>query len=46
VTLSDAKKVALAQSLYDDKKNTIEDICRTLRVSRSTLYRHIQQARH
>jgi DNA invertase Pin-like site-specific DNA recombinase len=39
--LSDAKKVALAQRLYADKGNTIDDICKTLRVSRSTLYRYI-----
>jgi DNA invertase Pin-like site-specific DNA recombinase len=39
--LDDAKKIALAQSLYDDKRNTIADICATLRVSRSTLYRYI-----
>ena len=40
--LSDAKKVALAQRLYDDTTNSIDDICRTLRVSRSTLYRYIK----
>jgi DNA invertase Pin-like site-specific DNA recombinase len=40
--LSDEKKVALAQSLYDDKRNTITEICKLLRVSRSTLYRHIK----
>jgi len=40
--LSDAKKVALAQRLYDDDSNSIDDICRTLRVSRSTLYRYIK----
>jgi predicted transcriptional regulator YheO len=32
----------LAQSLYDNKNNTIEDICRTLHISRATLYRYIQ----
>ena len=41
-SLSDAKKVALAQRLYDDTTNSIDDICKTLRVSRSTLYRYIQ----
>jgi len=41
--LSDAKKVALAQRLYDDTTNSIDDICRTLRVSRSTLYRYIKR---
>ena len=41
LSLSDAKKVAMAQALYDDRRNTIADICGTLRVSRSTLYRYI-----
>jgi DNA invertase Pin-like site-specific DNA recombinase len=40
--LNDAKKVALAQSLYDDKRNAIEEICKVLRISRSTLYRYIK----
>lgn len=43
--LSDPKKIALAQRLYDDPDNSIEDICQTLRVSRSTLYRYIKIAR-
>ena len=43
--LNDTKKVALAQRLYEDKKNSIDDICKTLRVSRSTLYRHVQVKR-
>jgi DNA invertase Pin-like site-specific DNA recombinase len=40
--LNQARKVALAQSLYDDKRNSIADICSTLRVSRATLYRYIK----
>lgn len=40
--LSDSKKVALAQTLYNDKNNSIGDICRTLHISRSTLYRYIE----
>src|SRR6266516_3268266 len=40
--LNDAKKVAMAQALYNDKRNSIADICKTLRVSRSTLYRYVQ----
>src|SRR6266581_8045662 len=40
-TLNTPKKVALAQSLYDDKTNSIDDICKTLHISRSTLYRYI-----
>ncbi len=30
------KKVAMAQSLYDDKNNAINDICKTLNISRAT----------
>jgi DNA invertase Pin-like site-specific DNA recombinase len=45
VALSDAKKIAIAQALYDDKSHSIADICRTLRVSRSTLYRYVKTAR-
>jgi DNA invertase Pin-like site-specific DNA recombinase len=40
-TLDTPKKVALAQSLYDDKNNTIDEICKALNISRATLYRHI-----
>ncbi len=41
-TLDTPKKIALAQSLYDDKNNTIDEICKTLNISRSTLYRYIK----
>jgi DNA invertase Pin-like site-specific DNA recombinase len=44
-TLNDPKKVAMAQALYNDKANSITDICKTLQVSRSTLYRYIQAKR-
>ncbi len=40
--LGDARKIAMAQALYDDKNNSIGDICKALRISRSTLYRYIQ----
>src|SRR5947209_2567848 len=40
--LNTQKKVAMAQALYDDKTNTIEDICNTLNISRTTLYRYIK----
>src|SRR4029079_2897801 len=33
----DTKKVELLQRLYADPNNEIEEICRTLRISRSTL---------
>jgi predicted transcriptional regulator YheO len=35
------KKVAMAQSLYVNKNNTIDEICKTLDISRSTLYRYM-----
>src|SRR6184192_1735774 len=40
--LNTPKKVVLAQSLYDNKNNTIEEICKTLHISRATLYRYIK----
>lgn len=40
-SLDDERKIALAQALYDDKRNTIETICKMLNISRATLYRYI-----
>ena len=40
-SLDTPRKVAIAQSLYDDRRNTIFDICKTLSVSRATLYRSV-----
>src|SRR6266849_6453871 len=40
-TLDTSKKVAIAQALYNDKTNSIDDICKTLNISRATLYRYI-----
>lgn len=37
-------KVALAQRLFADKKHAIDDICSTLGISRSTLYRYVREA--
>src|SRR5512135_152598 len=37
----DRRKAAIAQALYNDKTNPIADICRTLRISRATLYRYL-----
>ncbi len=34
-------KVAMARSLYNDHSNAIEDICKTLGISRATLYRNL-----
>jgi DNA invertase Pin-like site-specific DNA recombinase len=41
-SLNTPKKVATAQALYDNKKITIDEICRMLNVSRATLYRYIK----
>ena len=35
------KQLAIAQSLYDDPKNSIVEICRILKISKVTLYRSI-----
>ena len=40
--LDTPKKVAMAQALYADKGNTVGDICKTLNVSRATLYRYVR----
>jgi DNA invertase Pin-like site-specific DNA recombinase len=36
------RQIRIAQSLYDDPKNSIQEICRTLKISKVTLYRYIQ----
>src|SRR5688572_24830015 len=36
------KKLSIVQSLYDDPTNSIVEICRTLKISRATLYRSIK----
>src|SRR6266702_5238190 len=41
-SLNTPKKIAMAQALYDNKNNTIEEICKTLNISRATLYRYIE----
>ncbi|MCH7685120.1 MAG: helix-turn-helix domain-containing protein [Planctomycetes bacterium] len=41
VTVDEAR-VVLAKKLHADKSLDIEDICTTLRISRSTLYRYVQ----
>jgi DNA invertase Pin-like site-specific DNA recombinase len=37
-----ARQVGIAQSLYDDPQHSIEEICRTLKISKATLYRSIK----
>src|SRR5512135_2206295 len=44
--LNTPRKVQIAQRLYADKSNAIADICRTLRISRATLYRYIKSVSH
>jgi DNA invertase Pin-like site-specific DNA recombinase len=36
------RQIRIAQSLYDDPKNSIQEICRTLKISKVTLYRYIK----
>src|SRR5512143_3105622 len=38
----DLRKVQIAQQLYNDKTNAIADICRTLHISRATLYKYLK----
>ena len=48
-TLLSAKKIALLQELYesrDPKERSIGEICRSLTISRATLYRHIRKKQH
>jgi DNA invertase Pin-like site-specific DNA recombinase len=40
--LNTPKKITLAQSLYNDKNNSVDEICKTLNISRATLYRYIK----
>jgi DNA invertase Pin-like site-specific DNA recombinase len=37
-----SKKASIALALYKDKNNSIADICKTLNISRATLYRYIK----
>ena len=39
--LADPKQVALAQALYDGETTDVATICRTLGISRATLYRYL-----
>jgi len=42
---SKRKKIEMANALHADPTNSIEDICRTLHISRSTLYRWMGKTR-
>ena len=39
---SDETKVVLAKKLHADKSLGIDDVCNTLRISRSTFYRYVR----
>ncbi len=38
-----SSKVAMAKKLYGDKTNAIDEICKTLHISRATLYRYLRK---
>jgi DNA invertase Pin-like site-specific DNA recombinase len=38
------KKVQMVQDLYRNKENSIDEICKTLNISRTTLYRYIKSS--
>lgn len=40
--LMDSRKVTMAKALFNDKNTTIKEICKTLGVSRATLYRYLK----
>jgi len=40
--LGNARKVAIAKTLYEDRKIPVNDICRDLNISRATLYRYLK----
>jgi DNA invertase Pin-like site-specific DNA recombinase len=41
----DARKQALALDLYETRRHSVEDVCRTVGCSRSTLYTYIRAAK-
>ncbi len=43
--LTSDRKVQLARTLYQEKAHSIEDICKTLGISRATLYRYVKQSK-
>lgn len=40
---ADPKQAAMARDLYKGRHHSVADICRTLKVSRATLYRYLQR---
>lgn len=39
----DDNKVAMAISLLNDLKHSVDDVCKTLKISRPTLYRYLKK---
>ena len=39
---SDNRRVVLATKLYQDKSISLDDICATLKISMTTLYRYVR----
>jgi transposase-like protein len=39
----DEGKLRMARSLMADKRNSVDDVCRTLGVSKSTLYKYLRE---
>lgn len=39
---TDQRTIAAAKDLYADKSQSVSDICRTLRISKTTLYRYLK----
>jgi AcrR family transcriptional regulator len=39
----DARKISMARTLMEDPNASISDVCDALRVSRATLYRHLEK---
>ena len=37
------KKVAMLRALYADKSHSVDDICKTLNIGRTTLYRYLKE---
>jgi DNA invertase Pin-like site-specific DNA recombinase len=38
-----SRKITMAKALYADKTNSVSEICKTLGISRATLYRYLDQ---
>ena len=41
--IGETQKKIMARKLYADKSNKVNDICKTLRISRATLYRYVKK---